>query len=877
MSKIYDLELGETTGRIDGRVADVPDAVPLMNGVPIDDIAVELRNFVQDPIYNEPKRGEKHYLQAFIERLILYDNKDHLDQAVKHLRREILLSDSSSLDAEDEGGISTHDILGQLSTDKQREYKECMCLLERLLWVLLQIEYKDKQPTDVVELVLVKSNLDYAVYKNRRVLFLLKEYDKMLDHSVKYLQWQIFSGVAEKYIVRQRHSQRSSSFTTANSEVSEPANTLEDEEEALFWLTLDEAINTPDLLDELFEAVFPSGSLEMLKYLLNQIKKRGLKRKLECPVLVNAVYWSIYVKDENEQKFYNCFNHALEIEKNNLGATDPIYGDTALHIANDFRDKYMTKKLLDKHPPIAIKNKKEKFPISNISKGGFKHFLDSLITDVPTKFLTSLEVWKIIKGIYIDEYDLENVIFIDFNTFISKNPDNNLEFHDLELIKEVKDSKELWELIDHPVISTLLELHWKEFKYWIILDQFFAIIIASVTLFVGFFVNNIMQVSENLDFLIFVITLVVICLEVLNNYKIFVKIFKLMIKFTKCMTKIVVRSSRAWVTYCKCCLRSKKKREESQDEVDDTQNYELESEEEAPVRTNRSFPVYGTVSSFLLKLPLLILICLYGFRNCSQDLGECKQITGIGIIFLSLNVSLLIGYFSRWLAIDLIMLIYVASTGLKFIVSTFLILLGFAISLTTLIKDYGLQKSEDTLYTFQQCTKINKTLIEDTIDNNDTVSKYSVFGLGIFKTIVMSTGEYEAGELEFPYFTSYLVFICFVFTIPIVFINLLNALAIEDVQKIKKEAMIWYRKVQIMVLYEFEILHKSIFRWGQKSQNLTKIYPSMIGEKAFIGIRTTTREVISMKDVDDHTRIGYLTEDVIENAVRELNDRKNKN
>ncbi|KAM7345804.1 transient receptor potential cation channel family member painless isoform 1-T2 [Cochliomyia hominivorax] len=56
------------------------------------------------------------------------------------------------------------------------------------------------------------------------------------------------------------------------------------------------------------------------------------------------------------------------------------------------------------------------------------------------------------------------------------------------------------------------------------------------------------------------------------------------------------------------------------------------------------------------------------------------------------------------------------------------------------------------------------------------------------KTIVMLTGEFDAGDLKFDTFCSYLLFLLFVFTMTIVLFNLLNGLAVSDTQAIKGQA-----------------------------------------------------------------------------------------
>ncbi|KAH8346313.1 hypothetical protein KR084_001791 [Drosophila pseudotakahashii] len=58
----------------------------------------------------------------------------------------------------------------------------------------------------------------------------------------------------------------------------------------------------------------------------------------------------------------------------------------------------------------------------------------------------------------------------------------------------------------------------------------------------------------------------------------------------------------------------------------------------------------------------------------------------------------------------------------------------------------------------------------------------------LIKTIVMLTGEFEAGKIKFTSIYTYLIFLLFVFFMTIVLFNLLNGLAVSDTQVIKAQA-----------------------------------------------------------------------------------------
>ncbi|XP_033255041.1 transient receptor potential cation channel protein painless-like, partial [Drosophila miranda] len=58
----------------------------------------------------------------------------------------------------------------------------------------------------------------------------------------------------------------------------------------------------------------------------------------------------------------------------------------------------------------------------------------------------------------------------------------------------------------------------------------------------------------------------------------------------------------------------------------------------------------------------------------------------------------------------------------------------------------------------------------------------------VIKTIVMLTGEFDAGDIKFDSVYTYLIFLLFVFFMTIVLFNLLNGLAVSDTQAIKAQA-----------------------------------------------------------------------------------------
>ncbi|XP_049770969.1 serine/threonine-protein phosphatase 6 regulatory ankyrin repeat subunit C-like [Schistocerca cancellata] len=90
----------------------------------------------------------------------------------------------------------------------------------------------------------------------------------------------------------------------------------------------------------------------------------------------------------------------------------------------------------------------------------------------------------------------------------------------------------------------------------------------------------------------------------------------------------------------------------------------------------------------------------------------------------------------------------------------------------------------------------------------------------IFKTFIMMTGEYDAGDLPFRsnFWTGAIVFILFLFLLPVVLLNLLTALAISDEQRIRSMAGTLKLVIQVKFLWETEGMamnaHGLLKHWG---------------------------------------------------------------
>ena len=131
------------------------------------------------------------------------------------------------------------------------------------------------------------------------------------------------------------------------------------------------------------------------------------------------------------------------------------------------------------------------------------------------------------------------------------------------------------------------------------------------------------------------------------------------------------------------------------------------------------------------------------------------------------------------LSIQLEMLNTVAWTSLTFIICYCPLFFAFGISFYMMFRNSG--STEDDFFS-------------------------SNLGMSMLKVFIMFAGEFEASDIPFeaaPY-TSHLVFTIFVFLISIILLNLLNGLAVNDTQTIKKNAEILSLSARVKLISYIE-------------------------------------------------------------------------
>ena len=128
----------------------------------------------------------------------------------------------------------------------------------------------------------------------------------------------------------------------------------------------------------------------------------------------------------------------------------------------------------------------------------------------------------------------------------------------------------------------------------------------------------------------------------------------------------------------------------------------------------------------------------------------------------------------------------------------------------------------------------NDTTIQanEGISTNNTRFAKSLI-LAILKTAIMSTGEFDFSNLDFHYFpASSLLFALFIFSIFLVAMNLLNGIAISDIQAIREYAIQYKLQDQIDCIINFDNF-KSIYSklYGSNDCNRGLIFQSCFRSK----------------------------------------------
>ncbi|XP_053600350.1 transient receptor potential cation channel protein painless-like [Plodia interpunctella] len=188
----------------------------------------------------------------------------------------------------------------------------------------------------------------------------------------------------------------------------------------------------------------------------------------------------------------------------------------------------------------------------------------------------------------------------------------------------------------------------------------------------------------------------------------------------------------------------------------------------------------------------LIFVTIWIVCYDSAQESTKQQLSAVAILLSSAELVLLIGQFPT-LSTNIVMLKTVSWNFFKFLLWYCILIIAFALSFYTLFRQVIIED--------QKAPNPNETGKDE-----EEEDFFEDPGRSLFKTIVMLTGEFDAGSIKFSTFpvTSHIIFIVFVFMIPIVLFNLLNGLAVSDTQAIRADAELVGHISQIKLISYFE-------------------------------------------------------------------------
>ncbi len=456
---------------------------------------------------------------------------------------------------------------------------------------------------------------------------------------------------------------------------------------------------------------------------------------------------SIVVKnyDYKHTDHKGCLDELLKNKKIDINEHDSI-GFSALHYALSRNNEDAVLKLLESGAVIEVENKYHKIALSDANPKILEKHFNNCITTNGNYFDDNFEI----------HFDYTNFIPIHRN---SESESSNVgESHancpdEMATIESIAESNELRQLACHPLITSFLFLKWNRLAYIFyinfILCSLFAVSYISyiLTYYTDVIASNSLQCNNATN-------------PNQTESNIDHKTHQMASSFLRLATIILT-----------VCLSLR----------------ELFQLAFAPKTYLKSVENY--LELMLIAFVAIILILFNSNPTCERLLLNdwARTIAAISILLVAYEIFHLAGSLPCWSCpIHYVMLRTVTKTFLRSLLLYAIILIAFALAFLALLYDPSPSDSSE-----------------------DETFKFSNVKSSLFKTLVMSIGEFEAGSIGFdrnP--SSYFFFVAFMFIVATVLFNLLNGLAVSDTQVIKSEAELIHniRRCQVLARYERALL-----------------------------------------------------------------------
>lgn len=242
--------------------------------------------------------------------------------------------------------------------------------------------------------------------------------------------------------------------------------------------------------------------------------------------------------------------------------------------------------------------------------------------------------------------------------------------------------------------------------------------------------------------------------------------------------------------------------------------------------------------NLICTLAAVIFFGMHSLDTCDEDNGHSivlKVLTWLGAVYMIVREGVQVLFLRQryFLSFDnyldlatIIAMIVVLQNGCQSIVSS-LIVIAFALQLTVLIGSLPFNTLSTYMYMFKTVSaNFMKSFLlfipllgaftfsfflsynDRTIPRNSTEDEvpfntFNTFSSAALKTLVMTTGEYEAAGVDFSG-GRIILFVLFIFFAPIVILNLINGLAVSDITAIKEESELISLRKKVLILERYE-------------------------------------------------------------------------
>lgn len=182
---------------------------------------------------------------------------------------------------------------------------------------------------------------------------------------------------------------------------------------------------------------------------------------------------------------------------------------------------------------------------------------------------------------------------------------------------------------------------------------------------------------------------------------------------------------------------------------------------------------------------VLILLCIVTVKEKNFDQQSQRIVAVTTMLLLSVELCLIVGSIPVLsISTHMLMLKAVLKSFMKSFALYSIFVVTFCMSFYIL---FGKNENEHEV----KCKCENENINENEDENKKQDGDFNKFSnplTTLIKIIVMLTGEFDAGDIEFKSAYSYFLFLFFVIFMSIVLFNLLNGLAVNDTQAIKQQA-----------------------------------------------------------------------------------------